>query len=236
MQSLFHRDQRACVDVCPLPDGRACRSLCAKAAAINAYNERGKLFNVPFRAPPISDLDTGTSDEEAWAALGQRAFSRQPWRPAGAAGDAFAATAAAVGLPPPLPSLAERPADCPASSMLPGTFYGWNQVPDGLWQRTFVPSTDQQFARAVDLNQAMAGYLIDPVLQLAQDGPLSSLKPTMGNSAGQLPQAQPFAGIGFNLSQNVPRSGVANVRGVPTLFEPAAGGGVRSPRLADLSA
>ena len=58
----------------------------------------------------------------------------------------------------------------------------------------------------------------------------------MGNSAGQLPQAQPFAGIGFNLSQNVPRSGVANVRGVPTLFEPAAGGGVRSPRLADLSA
>ena len=233
MRSLYAREQQACIDVCPYNSDSACRSLCAKAAAINSYNERGKLFNVPFRAPPIEDLDTGTVDGEAWAALGQRAFSRAPFRPAGS--DA-ASMALAGMLPAPLPSLAQTPAECFASSSLPGTFYGWNQVPDGLWQRTFVPSTDQNFARAVDLNQAMSGFLIDPVLQLAEDGPLSALKPTVGNSAGQLPQAQPFAGIGFNLSQNVPRNSVANVRGVPTLFEPTNGAGPRGFRLANLSA
>lgn len=232
MQSLYRRDQRECMAICPLESKSACSSLCSKAAAINAYNERGKLFNVPFRAPPIQDLDTGTTDEEAWAALGQRAFSRAPWRPA----SRDLASLPGEDFPYPLPSMAEKPVDCAASNSLSGVFYGWNQVPDGLWQRTFVPSADQQFSRAIDLNQAMSGYLVDPVVASAQDGPLSSLKPTAGNFAAYLPQAQPFAGIGFNLSNNVPRSGVANVRGIPTLFEPQTGNPVRGFHLSNLSA
>lgn len=231
MKSLYRKELGSCFDMCPYQSDELCQSLCAKAATINAYNERGKLFNVPFRAPPIRDLDTGTSDQEAWAALGQRAFSRMPWSPASQNLGAFAAAG-----PPPLPDMVQAPVDCPVSSALAGTFYGWNQVPDGLWQRTFVPSTDQIFSRAVDLNQAMSGYLLDPVAQIVQDGPLSALKPTAGNFAGQLPQADPFAGIGFNLADNVPRSGVANVRGIPTLFEPAQQNGPRSFRLANLAA
>jgi len=219
--------------MCPLESEGQCADLCSKAAAINAYNERGKLFNVPFRAPPIQDLDTGTTDEQAWASLGQRAFSRSPWRPASRDLGALPFNS---NIPYPLPNMVERPVDCPASNALQGSYYGWNQVPDGLWQRSYVPSADQQFARAVDLNQAMSGFLVDPVAQSAQDGPLSALKPTARNSAAYLPQAQPFAGIGFNLSNNVPRSGVANVRGVPTLFEPPTGNGVRSFHLANLSA
>ena len=161
MQTLYRRDQRECMGVCPLKSESECADLCSKAAAINAYNERGKLFNVPFRAPPIQDLDTGTTDEEAWASLGQTAFSRAPWKPASRD---LGTVLANSSIPYPLPNMAERPVECPASTSLPGVFYGWNQVPDGLWQRTFVPSTDQQFSRAVDLNQAMSGYLVDPVI------------------------------------------------------------------------
>jgi len=236
MQSLYRRDQKACMDICPFDEEKACVPLCAKASALNAYNEQGKILNVPFRAPQIQDLDTGTSDEKAWAALGQRAFSRAPWKPPGGIALDEADNS---NTPHPLSSMTEQPVDCPdcqASNSLPGVFYGWNQVPDGLWQRTFVPSTDKQFARSVDLNQALAGYLVDPVVQATQDGPLSALKPTFGNSAGQLLQTQPFAGIGFSLSQNVPRSGVSNIRGVPTLFEPSAGKNVRSLRTSNLSA
>lgn len=230
MQSLYRQDRRACGEACPLDDPALCESLCAKAAAVNAYNERGKLFNVPFRAPPLQDLNTGATDEDAWAALGQRAFSRVPWKPA---------DAPPGGQPPhnPLPSMMmQSPVDGAAPTALRGAFYGWQQVPDALRQRTFVPPTDEQFARSVDLNQAMSGYMLSPVVQAAEDGPLSSLKPTSFNAAGQLPQAQPFAGIGFNLSQNVPRRGVANVRGVPTLFQSSTGGGVGGMRAADLSA
>ena len=233
MQTLYRRDLRECMNICPLKSESECADLCSKSAAINAYNERGKLFNVVFQAPPIQDLDTGTTDEEAWASLGQRAFSRAPWQPATRD---LGSLPFNQSIPYPLANMAEMPVDCPASNSLQGAFWGWNRVPDGLWQRTFVPSADQQFARAVDLNQAMSGYLVDPVVQAAQDGPLSALKPTAGNSAAYLPQAQPFAGIGFNLSNNVPRSGVANVRGVPTLFEPPSGNGVRSFHLANLSA
>lgn len=233
MQSLYRRDLNDCMSICPLESRSDCSDLCSKAAAINAYNERGKLFNVPFRAPPIQDLDTGTTDEEAWASLGQRAFSRAPWKPATRDLGTFSANSR---IPYPLPSMAETPADCPANNSLPGVFYGWNQVPDGLWQRTFVPSADQEFARAVDLNQAMSGFLVDPVLQVTQDGPLSALKPTVGNSAAYLPQAQPFAGVGFNLSNNVPRNSVANVRGVPTLFEAPTNSAVRGFHLADVAA
>ena len=232
MQTLYKRDVRDCMSLCPLQSRGACTDLCSKAAAINAYNERGKLFNVPFRAPPIQDLDTGTTDEEAWASLGQRAFSRAPWRPATRDLGTFSANSR---IPYPLPNMAETPVDCPANNSLQGAFYGWDKVPDGLWQRTFVPSADQEFARAVDLNQAMSGFLVDPVLQVAHDGPLSSLKPTSGNAAAYLPQAQPFAGIGFNLSNNVPRNSVANVRGVPTLFEAPTNNPVRGFHLTDIS-
>ena len=233
MQTLYRRDVRDCMSLCPLQSRGDCADLCSKAAAINAYNERGKLFNVPFRAPPIQDLDTGTTDEEAWASLGQRAFSRAPWRPATRDLGTFSLNSR---LPYPLPNMAETPADCPDGNSLQGAFYGWNQVPDGLWQRTFVPSADQQFSRAIDLNQAMSGYLVDPVVASAQDGPLSALKPTAGNAAAYLPQAQPFAGIGFNLSNNVPRNSVANVRGVPTLFEAPTNNPVRGFHAADVSA
>jgi len=233
MQPLYRRDLRDCMSICPLKSQGECADLCSKASAINAYNERGKLFNVPFRAPPIQDLDTGTTDEEAWASLGQRAFSRAPWRPATKDLGTFSLNSR---IPYPLPSMAETPVDCPANNSLLGTFYGWNQVPDGLWQRTFVPSADQEFSRAVDLNQAMAGYLVDPVVEVTKDGPLSALKPTAGNAAAYLPQAQPFAGIGFNLASNVPRDSVANVRGVPTLFEAPTNSAVRGFHLADVAA
>ena len=232
MYSLYRGDLRSCLTLCPLDSKEECDRLCSTAASINAYNERGKIFNVPFRAPPIQDFDTGTIDEAAWAALGT-SFSLAPWRPA--ARDE--STASLNGrVPYPLPSMASVPVNCPRTGSLAGTFYGWDQVPNGLWRQSYVPSADQEFARAVDLNQAMAGYLVDPVVELAEDGPLSAEKPTAGNSASYLPQAQPFAGVGFNLPSNVPRSGVANVRGVPTLFETSANRGVRGARLSNLSA
>lgn len=230
MYNLYRSDLRSCLSLCPLDSKEDCKALCSKAAAINSYNERGKIFNIPFRAPPIQDLDTGTIDEAAWAALGS-SFSLAPWT---AAAQDYETGSLDARLPYPLPSMASVPANCPRTDSLAGTFYGWDQVPNGLWRQSFVPASDQEFSRAVDLNQAMSGYLVDPVAQLAEDGPLSAQKPTVGNSASYLPQAQPFAGVGFNLPSNVPRSGVANVRGVPTLFQSAANRSVGGLRLANV--
>lgn len=229
MYSLYKSDLKSCLGLCPLESQEDCKSLCSRAAAINSYNERGKLFNVPFRAPPIQDLDTGTLDEAAWSALGS-SFSLAPWSQATRSYESLNS-----GVPFPLPSMASVPANCPRTDSLAGAFYGWDQVPNGLWQQNFVPSADQEFSRAVDLNQSLSGYLVDPVLYRAEDGPLSSLKPTTGNAASYLPQAQPFAGVGFNLPGYVPRSGVANVRGVPVMFQKDSNRGVAATSLANLS-
>jgi hypothetical protein len=213
--------------MCPLESKEDCKALCSKAAAINSYNERGRIFNVPFRAPPIQDLGTGTIDEAAWAALGT-SFSLSPWAAASRGYES-------AGSQAPLPSMASVPVNCPRTDSLAGTFYGWDQVPNGLWRQSFVPGADQEFSRAIDLNQAMTGYLVDPVTQLTEDGPLSAQKPTSGNSASYLPQAQPFAGVGFNLPHHVPRRGVANVRGVPDRLQSSTNSSVGGARLANLS-
>lgn len=232
MQRLRRDDQVACMAVCPADVPRElCRSICSRAAEVNSI-ERGKIFNVPFEQPPITDLDTGTVDELAWASLGTRAFSRMPFR--AAARDSLALAIAGV---PPTP-VVQNPADCPAQEGLPGVFFGWNQPFDALFKPQFVPTADQKFGRAVDLNQALAGYLVDPPLaQRDQYGaPLSWLKPTSGFQASQLPQGNPFFGEGFNLSQDVPQATVVNVLDQPTLFQRPRYSGARSNRLANLSA
>jgi len=233
MELLDRHDLRLCMQACPWkdksPDG--CSGVCARASIVNS-RERGKLFNVPFRAPPIEDLDTGTTDEMAWAAMGQVAFGRSPWQAARQADLSLAQ----VGPPQLASMMRQQPPEWPSMDSLPGAFYGWQRVPDGLWRQTFVPSTEEVFERVTDANQALSGYLVDPTVFRAPDGPLSNLKPTMGNSAGQLPQMEPFAGVGFNLSQNTPRGSVANVFGLPTLFERSVNSGSRSMRLANLSA
>jgi hypothetical protein len=233
MERLRDQDLQACQAVCPADATvEQCRSVCARAAAVNAI-ERGKIFNVPWRAPPINDLDTGTTDEQAWAALGSRAVSRMPFR--AAQHDATALSVA--GLPPP-PVIDAAPQRFAGNSSLPGAFFGWNQPYNALFKPQFVPTADQQFARTVDLNQALAGYLVDPppVQRDVNGAPLSWLKPTAGFRAAELPQRNPFAGEGFNLGQNVPKASVANVLDQPTLFQRSRHYGARAQRLANLAA
>jgi len=227
MENLFRHDSRACRAICP--DGLSrpeCSVYCGRAAAVNSQ-QRGFFFNVPFQQPPLESLNSGVVNEVAWATLGTDT-QRAPWR------------AAALAAPPPRamaqPPAVLRPPSCGMTDGLQGTFYGWNQVPDALWQPSFAQPIDEVFARASNVNQALSGYLVDPRIALASDGPLSNQKPTDGNSAGQLPRADPFGGVGFNLSQNVPYNSLANVYDQPTLFARSRYDGQRSMQLANLSA
>lgn len=233
MQRLRNDDLQACLAICQdQTNQQSCHAVCARAAAVNAI-ERGKIFNVPFQAPPINDLDTGTTDEQAWQALGSRAFARMPFR---AAERADPTALDVVGLPPP-PVVTATPTRFAGNSSLPGAFFGWNQPYNALFKPQFSPTEDQQFARAVDLNQALSGFLVDPprVQRDAYGAPLSWLKPTSGNGAADLPQRNPFAGEGFNLAQNVPQATVANVLNQPTLFQRSRNYGQRAQRLANLA-
>jgi len=233
MERLRNDDMQACMSICQdHPNAQTCRSVCARAAAVNAI-ERGKIFNVPFSAPPINDLDTGTVDEVAWQSLGTQGFSRMPFKAALIA-DPTALRIAGGPLPPVVTAAPNRYAN---NSSLPAAFFGWGQPYNALFKPQFLPTADQQFARTVDLNQAMSGYFVDPppVQRDAYGSPLSWLKPTSGNGAADLPQRNPFAGQGFNLSQDVPQATVANVLDQPTLFQRSRNYGARAQRLANLA-
>jgi len=231
MERLYQRDKAACARVCPPQFGGDCKVVCSRAAATNSVL-RGKLFNVPFQQPPLTDLDTGTASELAWAALGA-SFARAPWRSPTAVGAAEALSGGDSPLPPPV----VRAPECPATGSLNASFYGWGQVPDALFQPTFVAAPTEVFERAADVNQALSGYLINqPGPYLAPDGPLSAAAATAGTSAGQLPLANPFGGIGFNLSQDVPHNSLINNFGRPAYFPGADVQARRRPRIANLSA
>lgn len=235
MERLRDEDLRACLTICQdrATQAQACRSVCARAAAVNAI-ERGKFFNVPLAPPPINDLDTGLVDEVAWQALGSQAFARRPFPAAQIARSSASLSFGGGGAPPVVASAPDRYA---GDGALSGAFFGWGQPYDALFQPQFAPPADQQFARAIDLNQAMSGYWVNPPpVQRYHDGAtLSWLKATSANGAAELPQGNPFAGQGFNLSQNVPQATVANVLSQPVLFQRARGYSARAQRLANLS-
>ena len=230
MERLYLRDKMACAKVCPPALKGKCAVYCSQAAATNSVL-RGKLFNVPFQQPPITDLDTGTSSELAWASLGA-AYSRAPWSTA-SVNAAQSLSDGDAALPPPM----LRAPECPGTGALNASFYGWGQVPDALFQPTFVGAPTALFERAADVNQALSGYLVDqPGPFMAEDGPISARAATTGSSAGQLPLANPFGGIGFNLSQDTPFTSLVNNFDRPAYFPGGNAVVRRRPRVANLSA
>lgn len=217
MERLYIRDKAACARVCPPHLKDKCASYCAQAAATNA-SLRGKFLNVPFRQPPIADLNTGTMDEVAWEALGA-SYARAPWRPPSLRAAAPSSEAALSSGDVPLPPAVLNPPECPISGGLSASFYGWGQVPDALFRPSFSETPTALFERAADVNQALSGYLIDqPGPYVAPDGPLSSRAATQATSSSQLPRASPYGGIGFNLSQNTPHASLINNFGRPAYF------------------
>lgn len=218
MYNLYQSDLLACHASCPMSSQKECESLCSRAAAINSYNERGKIFSVPFSAPPNKDLDVKKIDEVE----SESAFSLLPWVRAAP----VTSYSIAGGVPPRVPRADGRS----------GILYDWDQESDSLSRRTAPPSSDQEFAGAVDLNQATSGYLLHPARQRTEDGPLSAEKSTARNSASYLPQAKSSAGTtNFYLPRSVPRSWLADVRGESTFLQSPTKSDVRGVRLANLS-
>lgn len=68
MAHVFRQDYEDCMEVCQDSHEHQCRSTCSNAAAVHG-TERGKIYNVPFRAPCLHEhAKSNTHSDMSWAA------------------------------------------------------------------------------------------------------------------------------------------------------------------------